>query len=249
MSTSSLTASRAFREGLNHLARSNTKQAISCLQSALIADPSLTEAYSKLAAIESTEKHPVTSLKYSIKTLQHISAHYGAHATTGLSLLSMTKSVNSIRYQDALKSLTESLELNPWSGWLATKLILLKTSSQRKIEVVPTAGAAAGAAAAGGASGIKRKSNHVLKIISVSESEGEVTSTVPSGNETGIGGVEGGKVMKNSGTKKGTLIEFDLLGVGEEEGERKKESDGSVEGEGGEGKIDQPDESEKKKDE
>lgn len=136
MSSSSVEASRALREGLNHLSRNNTSQALSFFQHALIHDPSLTEAYNKLATVESTEKHPVTSLKYSLQTLQHISCHYSAHAMTGISLLSMTKSVNSVRYNDALKSLTESLELNPWSGWLATKLMILKTTSGRKIESV-----------------------------------------------------------------------------------------------------------------
>jgi tetratricopeptide (TPR) repeat protein len=218
MSSRSINASRSLKEGLNHLSRGNTKQAISCLHHAISCDPTLTEAYSKLAAIESTEKHPVTSLKYSLQTLQHISCHYGAHATTGISLLSMTKSVNSVRYQDAVKSLTESLDENPWSGWLATKLILLRTSPHRKIESV-----------------VKRKpSNHVVRIVSVSEDAN--TSTDEATVET-IEPIAGTDATESLGPKKGTLIEFDII----EEGERR-------EGQGKEGK-EEPDEDEKRKDE
>jgi tetratricopeptide (TPR) repeat protein len=225
MSSTSIDASRGLREGLNHLSRNNSSQARHYFQNALIHDPSLTEAYNKMATFESMEKHYVTCLKYSLQTLQLIPTHYSAHAMTGISLLSMTKSPNSVRYQDALRSLTESLEYNPWSGWLATKLILLRTTSHRKIESV-----------------VKRKTS--ITTTTSSSGSGEQLKTVEpeqDGFVTRTTVTEGETSAMKSKKKKGSLIEFDLIPDSTEE----PKGEGHGEGEVG---VDEKSEEKKKKD-
>jgi tetratricopeptide (TPR) repeat protein len=252
MSSPSIDASRGLREGLNHLSRNNTNKARTYFQNALIHDPSLTEAYNKMATFESMEKHPVTCLKYSLQALQLIPSHYSAHAMTGISLLSMTKSTNSVRYQDALRSLTESLEFNPWSGWLATKLILLRTTSGRKIEsVVKRRGTSSGGGGGGGGGSVRLVSSSEPKAATRQQEEKKEKTTGDDGITEEQNGSVTRTVASNSRTmqkKKGSLIEFDLIPESTE-AEEEEEAEGEAEDEKKEGSKSKSEEGDQKKSE
>lgn len=160
MTSTNITSSRYMREGIIQFSRLNYQNATNYFQAALKHDKELVEAYNKLATIESTQKHPISCIKYCIESIQLNPSHYSSHALLGLSLLTMSKSINSVRYHDSLKSFYDTITINPWIGWIVTKLILLNKSPPRKIE------------------SIIKKNSRGIKAADLSEDETNSTNTV-----------------------------------------------------------------------
>eukprot|EP00602_Paraphysomonas_sp_CaronLab_P009394 CAMPEP_0185037784 /NCGR_PEP_ID=MMETSP1103-20130426/32644_1 /TAXON_ID=36769 /ORGANISM="Paraphysomonas bandaiensis, Strain Caron Lab Isolate" /LENGTH=592 /DNA_ID=CAMNT_0027575915 /DNA_START=479 /DNA_END=2257 /DNA_ORIENTATION=- len=122
MCSENVDASRRMREAVALLSRGNSDQAFELFRKAADDDDTLTEAYIKLASICALRQEHASAVRYARKALKYQPKHYGAHAISGMALMAMKGRTRNI---DAMKAFQQSIDCNPWSGLISTKLVRL----------------------------------------------------------------------------------------------------------------------------